>query len=203
MGLFKKLKKIANNTVAHRVVNSLTGNKPKASSGAPAAVQTDPYAVDASMYEGDASDPAYGSFTDPFTVEDFYANADPGYSFLLQQGEQGLRNAASAGSGAMSGAAFKDLIKYNQDYASTAYNDAFNRYQTQQGNIFSRLFSVSQLGQNAAAGVGAQGTTLAGNAGQQVYNAGTAAGGGIVGAANSLSDAPYNYWLMRTMQSGG
>lgn len=157
-------------------------------------------------YQGDPNDSGYGSLTQPFDVEQFYNYADPGYAFQLQQGNQAVLNSAGAGSGALSGSALKDLLKYNQDYAGTAYNDAFNRYQTQQGNIFSRLSSLAQLGQNAAAGVGAQGTSLAGNAGQAISNAGTASGAGIVGAGNALNSGLTNYWLMRQFaqpQSGG
>jgi hypothetical protein len=152
--------------------------------------------VDPSMYGGDPNDPAYGSFTKPFDVEQFYNYADPGYAFELQQGTQSLQNAASAGSGAFSGRCFKDLLGYSQGFARTGYNDAFNRYQTQQGNIFSRLSDIAHLGQNAAAGVGAQGTQLAGNAGQFTSNAGSAAGAGIVGAGNAASNGLTNYWLM-------
>lgn len=152
--------------------------------------------MDPSMFGGDPNDPAFGSFTKPFTVEDFYANQDPGYAFELQQGQQAVQNSASAGSGAFSGAALKDLIGYSQNYARTGYNDAFNRYQTSQGNIFNRLSDIAHLGQNAAAGVGAQGTTLAGNAGQQTANAGSAAGAGYVGAGNAIGDGLTNYWLM-------
>jgi hypothetical protein len=152
--------------------------------------------VDPSMYGGDPNDPAYGSFTKPFDVEQFYNYADPGYAFELQQGSQTLQNAASAGSGAFSGAALKDLLGYSQGFARTGYNDAFNRYQTQQGNIFSRLSDIAHLGQNAAAGVGSQGTQLAGNAGQFTSNAGSAAGAGIVGAGNAASNGLTNYWLM-------
>jgi hypothetical protein len=155
---------------------------------------------DPNQYAGDPNDPAYGSFTKPFDVEEFYKYQDPGYAFQLQQGNQALQNSAAAGSGALSGAALKDLLKYNQDYAGTAYNDAFNRYQTQQGNIFSRLSDIAHLGQNAAAGVGAQGTALAGNAGQQAYNAGSAAGAGTVGAGNALSQGATNYWLYNNPQ---
>ncbi len=158
-------------------------------------------AMDPSLYAGDMSDPGYGSFSDPFDVEDFYAQQDPGYAFELQQGQQALLNNASSQSGARTGAALKDLLGYSQGFARTGYNDAFNRHQTQQGNIFSRLASLAQLGQNAAAGVGAQGTQLAGNAGQMYSNAGAASGAGIVGAGNSLSSGLTNYWLMR--QFGG
>lgn len=176
---------------------SATGSAPK----------TDPslYGVgdpnDPSLYGGDATDPQYGSFTQPFDVEQFYNYADPGYSFELQQGTQALQNAASAGSGAFSGAALKDLLNYSQGFARTGYNDAFNRYQTQQGNIFSRLFDLTRLGQSAAAGVGTSGTNAAANAGQFLSNSGSAYGAGIVGAGNSLSQGATNYWLMK--QYGG
>lgn len=165
-------------------------------SGAPAANDG---TIGSADYFGDPSDPSFGSFSRPFTVEDFYNYADPGYAFQLQQGNQALLNNAAVGGSALGGAALKDLLKYNQDYAGTAYNDAFNRYQVQQGNIFSRLSSLLQLGQNAAAGVGSQGTALAGNAGQAIANAGAAAGAGAVGAANSLGNSFTNYWLMQQL----
>lgn len=161
----------------------------------PAAAVTDP-----AQYMGDQNDPAYGSFTKPFDVEAFYNYQDPGYAFELQQGTQALQNAASAGSGAFSGAALKDLLAYSQGFARTGYNDAFNRYQTQQGNIFQRLAGLAQLGQGAAANVGSQGTALAGNAGQMISNAGAAAGAGIVGAGNALSGGATNYWLMKAFK---
>jgi hypothetical protein len=178
----------------------ISSKKPKPGD---AAAADDPYAAitDPAQYMGDTEDPAYGSFTKPFDVEEFYNYADPGYAFELQQGTQSLQNAASAGSGAMTGAALKDLLGYSQNFARTGYNDAFNRYQTSQGNIFSRLSSIAGLGQNAAAGVGAQGTQLAGNAGQMISNAGASSGAGIVGAGNALGEGLSNYWLMR--QFGG
>lgn len=157
-------------------------------------------ALNTDMAYGDPNDPAFGSLLDPFDVEQFYKYQDPGYWFRLQQGTQGLRNAASAGSGALSGAAFKDLLTFNQDMASQEYGNAFNRYQVQQGNIFSRLSDIARLGQSAAAGVGSAGTALAGNAGQAIYNAGSAAGAGIVGAGNAASQGLTNYWLYNNPQ---
>lgn len=201
MGLFSKLKKVGRAlSPAHRIYGAIKGG-----GGGGGAPQQTAMAPEEMIPDtgGNPDDPAYGSFTQPFDVEQFYDYADPGYAFELQQGTQALRNAASADSGALSGAALKDLIGYSQNYARTGYNDAFNRYQTQQGNIFNRLFSLTQLGQNAAAGVGSGGVSLAGQAGQALSNAGTAIGGGIVGAGNNLSQAPYNYWLMRQMQQGG
>lgn len=208
MGFLKKLVKLgqkpfkATGMTGLDLIGTATGaykNKTPAAATGPTGYPdpNDPGYMGADATGGDSTDPAFGSFTKPFTVEDFYNYADPGYAFQLQQGTQALQNSAAAGSGALSGAALKDLLKYNQDYAGTAYNDAFNRYQTQQGNIFSRLASILQLGQNAAAGVGSQGTNLAGNAGQAISNAGTAAGAGIVGAGNAVNSGLTNYWLMR------
>lgn len=151
-------------------------------------------------YYGDQSDPEFGSLLDPFDAEKFYEYQDPGYWFRLQQGTQGLRNAASAGSGALSGSALKDLLAFNQDMASQEYTGAFNRYQVQQGNIFQRLSDIARLGQSAAAGVGSAGTQLAGNAGQAVANAGSAAGAGIVGAGNAIGQGATNYWLYNNPQ---
>jgi hypothetical protein len=173
--------------------------KPPAAAGGvgmsgPNAVQI---GMDPSQFMGDESDPAFGSFSQPFDVEQFYNYADPGYAFELQQGTQALQNSAAAGSGAMSGAALKDLLGYSQNFARTGYGDAFNRYQTQQGNIFNRLRDIATIGQSAAAGVGTQGTALAGNAGQFLSNAGSAAGAGIVGAGNAASSGLTNYWLMQ------
>ncbi len=149
----------------------------------------------------DSESSDYGSLLKPFGADEFKQFLDPGYQFRKQQGEQGVLNSASAGSGAMSGAALKDLLAFNSDLASTEYGNAFNRYQTQQGNIFQRLAGLTQLGQGAAANVGSQGTALAGNAGQALQAAGTASGAGIVGAGNALSNGATNYWLSGLLKS--
>lgn len=208
MGIFSKIKKALNPLDTSHPIGNPGGfilgnivNKPD-SSGAPAAsTASSNYPV--GDYYGDPNDPAYGSFTKPFDVEQFYNYADPGYAFELQQGTQALQNSAAAGSGALTGAALKDLLGYSQNFARTGYNDAFNRYQTQQGNIFSRLASIAQLGQNAAAGVGSTGANIAGNAGQAISNAGGAAGAGIVGAGNALGSGLSDYWLWKNYGGTG
>ncbi len=143
---------------------------------------------------------AYGSLLSPFTVDMFH-QMSPAYKFQLQQGQQGVLNADASNAGAMSGAAQKDLMGYNQSMADTAFNTAFNQYQTQQGNIYSRLAGIATLGQNAAANTGAQGANLAGQVAQSVSNAGSAQAAGQVGAANAWSGAVGNMgmlpWLMK------
>jgi hypothetical protein len=128
----------------------------------------------------------YGSLTAPFTTENF-KQLSPAYQFQLQQGQQGVLNQDSSGQGALSGATMKDLIGYNQNYANTSFNNAFNQYQTQNQNIYNRLQGIAGLGQAAASNTGAQGTALAGQAAQSATNIGTAQAAGQIGSANAIS----------------
>jgi len=128
----------------------------------------------------------FGSLSQPFTAQNFQ-QLSPAYQFQLQQGQQGVLNTDSSGQGALSGASQKDLMGYNQGMANTSFNNAFNQYQTQQGNIYSRLSNIANLGQNAASNTGQQGTALAGQQAQSAQNIGTALAGGQVGAANAYS----------------
>lgn len=144
---------------------------------------------------------SYGSLLQPFTM-DTWRSLSPQYGFQLQQGQQGVLNGEAAGSGALSGAAQKDLMDYNQNLANTSFSNAFNMYQTQQGNIYQRLAGLTQLGQAAAANTGQQGTALTGQIGQSITNAGSAQAAGQIGAANAYSGALNNMsyipWLMKS-----
>jgi hypothetical protein len=128
----------------------------------------------------------FGSLTTPFTTQN-WQQLSPMYNFNVQQGRQGVLNADATGQGALSGSAAKDLINYNQSAANNSFGQAFNQYQTQQGNIFNRLSGIAQMGQNAAANTGMQGTALAGQAAQSATNIGTAQAGGTIGAANAIT----------------
>lgn len=145
-------------------------------------------------YSADTTQPGgmgFGSLLQPFDTNTFQ-QMSPAYRFQLQQGMQGVVNGDTSSQGALSGATQKDLIDYNQNSANTAFNNAFNQYQAQQGNIYSRLAGVASLGENAGVNVGQQGTALAGSAAQSVTNAGTAAAAGQIGSANAWSSALTN-----------
>lgn len=143
----------------------------------------------------------YGSLIAPFTADTF-RQYSPAYQFQLQQGLQGTLNGEAASNGALSGAAQKDLMSYNQNFANTSFNNAFNQYQTQTGNIYSRLAGIAQLGQNAAANTGQQGTSLAGQAAQSATNIGTAQAAGTIGSANAITGGISNLsalpWLFNS-----
>lgn len=130
-----------------------------------------------------------GFLTKLFTPDAFKAGIDPGYQWRLQQGSQGVMNTAAAGSGSLSGPALRALMDANQGMASQEYNAAFNRFQTQQGNIFQRLTSVAGMGQNAAANVGNNAMTTGGNIGANIVGGANAAAAGQIGSANAWGSA--------------
>lgn len=101
---------------------------------------------------------------------------DPAYQFQLNEGNKAINAAASARGLGNSGATLKALTKYGQDYANTAYDQAYNRQ-------YNRLSSLAGLGSNAS-------STNASNAGQ--YGQGVAAnyiGMGNANAANQMRAA--------------
>lgn len=140
-------------------------------------------------YAADNSGLPTGFLTQLFGPEQFKAGIDPGYAWRLQQGAQGVMNQAAAGSGSLSGPALKALLEYNQGSASQEFGNAFNRFQTQQGNIFQRLTSMAGLGQNAAAGVGNQAVATGSNIGANIVGAANANAAGQIGAANAYGGA--------------
>jgi hypothetical protein len=162
----------------------------------------------------------YGSLNAPFTAS-MMKQYSPAYQFQMQQGQQGVLNADSSGQGALSGAALKDLTSFNQNYANTAFNNAFNQYQTQNSNIYGRLAGIANTGEAAASNQATGGSSYSQGIGQSAQNVGTALAGGTIGATNALSGGiqgaalygalsntaaggnPYNYNQNQMNLSGG
>lgn len=144
----------------------------------------------------------YGSLNKSFDMNDFKTQT-PQYQFNLQQGGQGVLNQSASGQGALSGAAMKDLIGYNQNYANNSYNSAFANYNTQQNNIFSRLSNIATLGSSA----GSNSTTGAGQFSGQIGNTtagiGAALGAGSVAAGNALGNTATSLGGLYSSYGGG
>lgn len=135
-----------------------------------------------------------GDFTRSFGMQDF--QTDPGYQFRQAEGEKAINRAAAARGGFDSGATLKALNRYNQDYAAGEYNNAYNRFTQQQGNVYNRLSNVAGLGQSSTNQLNNTSTGLLtgqGNANAASQIASTnARTSGYTGAANAISD-----WLAR------
>lgn len=132
-----------------------------------------------------AGSPEFGSLLKPFGMDDF--QLDPGIKFQTQQGNLALQNSQAAKDGAMSGAALKDLIGYNQGMAGTGFQSAFDRY------MAGKSFTLGSLSDTAGRGQAAAGNTVnaapnfsSGIAGT-ITGAGNAQAAGTVGSANALS----------------
>ncbi len=133
--------------------------------------------------------------------------ADPGYQFRLQQGEQALRNMQAAQGGRFGGAAMKALVDYNQNAASQEFGNYANRANSEYGarsaadaqslsaaNSLAGLYGgaanqaagmVYGAGQGAANIYGQGGSQLAGlygDIGAQLGNASATAGATLGGA---------------------
>lgn len=127
-----------------------------------------------------------GYLTETFNPTQAQLESYPGYNFQLQTGKQAVENANTPGVGALSGAALKSLMSFNQGEAASNYQNYFNQFQTQQNNIFNRLSSIAQLGQNAAGNLGTSGTQLGTGIAQAQAAAAGSQAAGIVGATNSI-----------------
>jgi hypothetical protein len=124
--------------------------------------------------------------THQYGAEDFQQGIDPGYAFRLQQGQMANQRAANLGGGLIGGNALRGMQDYTQGQASQEYQNAFNRYQTQRGNIYNSLASIAGLGQTSLGQTGQLAGTTAQGVGGAVAGAGSALGAGQVAMGNAI-----------------
>lgn len=131
------------------------------------------------------SNPDYGSLLKSFAPSDL--TTDPGYQFGLTQGEKALQRNASANGRYFAPATSEALSKFNNDYATTKFDDAFNRDNTSKQQIYGFLSGTSSAGQNAAAGQANNTLGTANNVAGLTTSGAAAGAAGDVGAANAVS----------------
>ena len=76
-------------------------------------------------YEYEAINPEFAADT-TFDMDDF--NADPGYQFRQSEGEKAINRFSASRGGFNSGATIKDLLRYNQGFASDEFGKAYGRF---------------------------------------------------------------------------
>lgn len=133
----------------------------------------------------------FGSLTNKFSQNDLnndvvYQN---GLQFGLNQGTSALNQRALQSGNYDSGATMKALTQYANDYGSTKANDAYNRFNTDNTNIYNRLAGISGTGQTATNSVQSAGTNMANNVSQSIGDSGNARSAGIIGGANAWGNA--------------
>lgn len=107
----------------------------------------------------------------------------PAAQFAMTQGRDTIEAGAAARGGLFSGSTAKGLEEFRTGLATQDRDSQLNR-----------LFSLTQMGANAAAGQGAQGTQFAQSAGNNIIAGGNARAAGIVGGVNAVNDAIGNYY---------
>lgn len=110
-----------------------------------------------------------------------------GFQELVSQGENAMRQNASATGGLRGGNFQAALAQFRPSMLAQAINDQY-----------SRLGGMTQLGQNSAAGVGAAGMQSANSIGNLLQQQGAARAGGYLGQANAQ-----NQMLGSIMNFGG
>lgn len=147
-----------------------------------------------------------GDFTAPTAEE---VMAEPGYQFGLKQGQDTIQNTAAAKGGLYSGNALKELTQYGGDYATTRFNDAYNRKKAGSDTQWGRLSALAGIGQTAQTQVNSAGGRYAdnvGNIGQNNANVQGAAGisnANIWGNALNQAGSAYIDYTRRAPSAGG
>jgi len=140
--------------------------------------------------------------TRQFNAADLNSNLAPNYAFQLSQGQMANQRAANMGGGSMGGNALRGLQDYTQNYASGAYQNAFNNFNTQRQNIYSTLAGMANIGTTSGGQLASLGNTLGGNLGSlsntlgsnltsntgNLLGAGTAYGTNTAGVTNNLNN---------------
>jgi hypothetical protein len=118
---------------------------------------------------GDAASQGYGNMLRDFGTSDF--EADPGYAFRLQEGLKALDRTAAMRGKMISGQALKAAGRYGQDMASQEYQNAYNRYNTNNLNRYNMLAGQQNVGMNAADRIGQAGQFYATGGGANIVGA--------------------------------
>ena len=84
-------------------------------------------------------------------------------------------------------------VGYGQDMGSQEYQNAYNRYQTDQGNQYNRLASMAGLGQAANTSLAGAGQNFANTAGANMMTTGANAGNAVMAAGNANASS-YQGW---------
>jgi hypothetical protein len=134
---------------------------------------------------GSAEDPRYGELTRRFSMADY--EEDPGLAFRREQGEQAINRNALARGRFNSGAALRELQRYNSGLASQEFGNAFERWRAQSADIAGRLGGASGIGQRAVESGNADRTNIRGQMAGNLIGIGNAQAGARIASTNALN----------------
>lgn len=145
----------------------------------------------------------YGSLGGPINPGDVMNS--PGYQFGLKQGQTTLNNQEVARGMSNSGQALKAASEFGTDYATTKYDDAFNREVANRSAQLNPLQSAAGLGQTGASTIAATGSNFATQAGQNAIGAGNAQAAATMATGNAITGGLNQFagWYSANRPAGG
>ena len=137
--------------------------------------------------------------TSQFGPDQFAQYLDPSYNFRYEQGQRAAQNAMNAGGGLLSGNTLRGLTEYGQGAASQEYANAFNRFQTERGNIYNTLAGMAGIGQAGQSQANQLASNYMNAQTQLGVGLGQAQAAGQIGQANAISGGLQNAGNMYTL----
>ena len=126
--------------------------------------------------------------TAQYGLQKYYNSPEYAVQMAAAKQQANALQAQGAATGAYgSGRMASALTSNAQNQAMQGYSTGLQDYMTQNSQTYNMLNSQSQMGQNAAANLGATGTNVANSLSNLYTQAGTAQAQGILGAANATS----------------
>ena len=115
--------------------------------------------------------------------------SEPGYQFGLNEGLKSTGRQLARLQGRNGGATLKALTRFGNDYATSKYDNAYNRQSNERNFKYNTYANLAGVGQQAATNLSGAGANYANNAGNLMTSGAAARGAGLVGAANAYGNA--------------
>lgn len=129
-----------------------------------------------------------GYLTRQFGPEDLKTSLAPNYEFMLKEGQRAARQRLNAG-GSGGSDIDRGITRFAQDYASNAYQQAFNNFSAQRKDIYNTLAGIAGIGQAGQTATNTAATNYGTNASNLMTGIGNAQAAGAIGSANVIGSA--------------
>lgn len=129
-----------------------------------------------------------GYLTRQFGPEDLKTSLAPNYEFMLKEGQRAARQRLNAG-GSGGSDIDRGITRFAEDYASNAYQNAFNNFSAQRKDIYNTLAGIAGIGQTGQTATNQAASNYGTNASNLMTGIGNAQAAGAIGSANAYGNA--------------
>ena len=129
-----------------------------------------------------------GYLTRQFGPEDLKTSLAPNYEFMLKEGQRAARQRLNAG-GSGGSDIDRGITRFAEDYASNAYQNAFQNFSAQRKDIYNTLAGIAGIGQTGQTATNTAASNYGTNAGNLMTGIGNAQAAGTIGSANAIGNA--------------